>query len=175
MFTQLFRLRNRTRNIMSDPNGCRNHSVNGIVSATPGAAVAFSGRPVRLRPKCSDRTNAARRRSPSALTSPRSGYPPSGRSSAEHPRFLRTQHPAAVIPRLGKVALQQLAPEDLDGFYAELLDGGRRDGGGGLSHKTVRYIHGRERGCRPSPGTSAARSTPAKAPRRWPSTPGVSW
>lgn len=47
-----------------------------------------------------------------------------------------------VIPRLGNVALQQLAPEDLDGFYGELLSGGRRDGGGGLSHKTVRYIHG---------------------------------
>jgi integrase len=47
-----------------------------------------------------------------------------------------------VIPRLGNVILQQLAPEDLDGFYGELLSGGRRDGGGGLSHKTVRYIHG---------------------------------
>lgn len=47
-----------------------------------------------------------------------------------------------VIPRLGNVALQQFAPEDLDGFYADLLDGGRRDGGGGLRHKTVRYIHG---------------------------------
>jgi integrase len=47
-----------------------------------------------------------------------------------------------VIPRLGNVALQQLTPEDLDGFYGELLSGGRRDGGGGLSHKMVRNIHG---------------------------------
>ncbi|MGH2625626.1 MAG: tyrosine-type recombinase/integrase [Anaerolineales bacterium] len=47
-----------------------------------------------------------------------------------------------VLPRLGNVALQQLTPEDLDGFYAELLASGRRDGAGGLSHKTVRYIHG---------------------------------
>lgn len=47
-----------------------------------------------------------------------------------------------VIPRLDNIALQQLAPEDLDGFYAELLTDGRRIGGGGLSHKTVRYIHG---------------------------------
>jgi integrase len=47
-----------------------------------------------------------------------------------------------VIPRLGNVALQQLAPEDLDGFYGELLASGRREGGGGLSNKTVRYVHG---------------------------------
>jgi hypothetical protein len=47
-----------------------------------------------------------------------------------------------VLPRLGNIALQQLAPEDLDGFYGDLLAGGRRDGRGGLSHKTVRYIHG---------------------------------
>jgi integrase len=47
-----------------------------------------------------------------------------------------------VLPKLGNLALQQLAPEDLDGFYGELLSGGKRNGAGGLSHKTVRYIHG---------------------------------
>lgn len=47
-----------------------------------------------------------------------------------------------VLPKLGRIGLQQLAPEDLDRFYGELLIDGRRDGGGGLSHKTVRYIHG---------------------------------
>jgi hypothetical protein len=31
---------------------------------------------------------------------------------------------------------------NLDGFYGQLLSEGRRDGRGGLSHKTVRYIHG---------------------------------
>ena len=47
-----------------------------------------------------------------------------------------------VLPLIGNVPLQRLAPEDLDGFYGKLLSGGRRDGRGGLSHKTVRYIHG---------------------------------
>src|SRR5919106_2981675 len=46
-----------------------------------------------------------------------------------------------VLPKLGRIGLQQLAPEDLDRFYGELLTGGRRASGGGLSHKTVRYIH----------------------------------
>ncbi|MEX0665389.1 MAG: site-specific integrase [Acidimicrobiia bacterium] len=48
-----------------------------------------------------------------------------------------------VIPRLGSVALQRLTPEDLDRFYADLLADGRLNGaGGGLSAKSVRYIHG---------------------------------
>jgi integrase len=48
-----------------------------------------------------------------------------------------------VIPRLGSVPLQRLTPEDLDGLYADLLSGGRRNGSGGcLSAKTVRYVHG---------------------------------
>jgi integrase len=48
-----------------------------------------------------------------------------------------------VIPALGARPLQRLVPEDLDGLYASLLANGRRNGsGGGLSPKTVRYIHG---------------------------------
>lgn len=48
-----------------------------------------------------------------------------------------------VLPALGARPLQRLAPEDLDGLYASLLADGRRNGaGGGLSAKTVRYIHG---------------------------------
>jgi integrase len=47
-----------------------------------------------------------------------------------------------VLPRLGAVPIQRLAPEDLDGFYADLLKEGRLNGGGGgLSAKSVRYIH----------------------------------
>jgi integrase len=47
-----------------------------------------------------------------------------------------------VIPALGPIPLQRLTPEDLDPFYARLLADGRRNGsGGGLSIKTVRYIH----------------------------------
>ena len=47
-----------------------------------------------------------------------------------------------VVPLLGNIPLQRLTPEDLDAFYSQLLSEGRRDGRGGLSHKTVRYIHG---------------------------------
>jgi len=47
-----------------------------------------------------------------------------------------------VIPALGSIPLQRLTPEDLDEFYARLLADGKLNGaGGGLSIKTVRYIH----------------------------------
>jgi hypothetical protein len=47
-----------------------------------------------------------------------------------------------VVPRIGGVALQKLTPEDLDEFYAGLLTDGKLNGKkGGLSIKTVRYIH----------------------------------
>lgn len=48
-----------------------------------------------------------------------------------------------VVPRIGRIPLQRLTPEDLERFYADLLTDGRRNGrGGGLSPKTVRNIHG---------------------------------
>ena len=47
-----------------------------------------------------------------------------------------------VIPHLGGVGLQQLDAGMLNKLYAELLEHGRRDGRpGGLSARTVRYIH----------------------------------
>ena len=46
-----------------------------------------------------------------------------------------------VLPRLGDVALNRLAPLHLNRLYAELLASGRVDGSGGLSHKTVHYVH----------------------------------
>jgi integrase len=46
-----------------------------------------------------------------------------------------------LVPRLGNVALQALTPPQLNAFYAELLADGRRDRSGGLSPRTVRYIH----------------------------------
>ena len=47
-----------------------------------------------------------------------------------------------VVPYLGSMPLQRLAPEDLDGLYARLLTNGKRKhGGGALSPKTVRNIH----------------------------------
>lgn len=53
-------------------------------------------------------------------------------------RYLRLH----VIPRIGGVGLQQLDAGILNGPYADLLDHGRRNGQpGGLSTRTVRYIH----------------------------------
>lgn len=47
-----------------------------------------------------------------------------------------------VLPTLGHVPLQALTVDHLDSLYAKLLTtGNRRTGGGGLSPKTVRYIH----------------------------------
>ena len=45
-----------------------------------------------------------------------------------------------VLPSIGAARLQSLTPVDLDRLYARLLSRGRRDGRGGLSAKTVRYI-----------------------------------
>ena len=46
-----------------------------------------------------------------------------------------------VLPRLGTTRLQAIGPGELNALYAELLASGRRDGTGGLSLRTVRYLH----------------------------------
>jgi len=46
-----------------------------------------------------------------------------------------------VLPRLGGVKLQSLDPMMLNEFYAALLSNGRARGPGGLSVRTVRYVH----------------------------------
>lgn len=47
-----------------------------------------------------------------------------------------------VVPRIGHIPLQKLTPEDLDGFYAQLMVDGKRNGaGGGLAPRTVKIIH----------------------------------
>lgn len=47
-----------------------------------------------------------------------------------------------VVPRIGGIPLQQLDAGVLNKLYGDLLDHGRRDGKpGGLSARTVRYIH----------------------------------
>jgi integrase len=48
---------------------------------------------------------------------------------------------SALVPRVGDVPLQQLTPARLNAMYGELLESGRCDGSGGLSPRTVRYIH----------------------------------
>ena len=46
-----------------------------------------------------------------------------------------------VLPRLGGRTIRDVGPSQLNALYAELLESGRRNGPGGLSPKTVRYIH----------------------------------
>lgn len=46
-----------------------------------------------------------------------------------------------VIPRLGGIPLQQLNAVHLNRLYGYLLTEGRKDGKGGLSRKSVRYVH----------------------------------
>jgi integrase len=46
-----------------------------------------------------------------------------------------------VILYLGSVQLQQLSVDHLDRLYAELIKYGREDGKGGLSPKTIHYLH----------------------------------
>lgn len=49
---------------------------------------------------------------------------------------------AYIAPHVGAVPLQQLSAHELDRLYAALATGGRqRGGGGGLSLRTVRYVH----------------------------------
>lgn len=44
-------------------------------------------------------------------------------------------------PALGKIPMAKLQANMLQSFYNEKLEGGRQDGGGGLSTRTVRYLH----------------------------------
>ncbi len=46
-----------------------------------------------------------------------------------------------VLPRIGGRRLHELTPLLLNGMYGDLLESGRLNGEGGLSAKTVRYIH----------------------------------
>jgi integrase len=48
---------------------------------------------------------------------------------------------ARVAPTLGAVPLQALAASQLNALYARLLANGRSNGGGALSHRSVRYTH----------------------------------
>lgn len=47
-----------------------------------------------------------------------------------------------ITPHLGSEPIQALTPARLNAFYADLLASGRVDGAGGLSPKSVRYVHG---------------------------------
>lgn len=46
-----------------------------------------------------------------------------------------------IKPRIGSITLAQLSTSRIDAFYRELEREGRADGTGGLSARTVRYVH----------------------------------
>lgn len=46
-----------------------------------------------------------------------------------------------ALPTLGGRSIRDIGPSQLNALYGELLSTGRRNGSGGLSAKTVRYIH----------------------------------
>lgn len=46
-----------------------------------------------------------------------------------------------VLPALGSTPIDEITPRDLNRLYGTLLESGRRNGSGGLSATTVRYIH----------------------------------
>lgn len=46
-----------------------------------------------------------------------------------------------LIPALGQVPLTQLKPDHIQRLYSQKLTAGRADGNGGLSNRSVRYIH----------------------------------
>ena len=58
--------------------------------------------------------------------------------TAEGYQYIVRNH---LIPSLGKIPLTQLKPEHLQRLYSEKLSAGRFDGNGGLSKRSVRYIH----------------------------------
>ena len=68
------------------------------------------------------------------------GLVTAGRSPATIESY-RRQLETHVVPHLGGLRLSALSAADLDALYARLLAGGRRDGRGGLSPRTVRYVH----------------------------------
>lgn len=61
----------------------------------------------------------------------------SPRSAEGYEYIVRNQ----VIPSLGHITLTQLKPEHLQRLYSSKLAAGRADGKGGLSARTVHYIH----------------------------------
>jgi integrase len=46
-----------------------------------------------------------------------------------------------IVPLLGGELLTKLQPMQISAAYAKALEGGRRDGGGGLAASSVRYMH----------------------------------
>jgi len=60
------------------------------------------------------------------------------RSTFESYRQMVEDH---IIPGLGDVRLAKLRPDQIQRFYADLLQNGRKDAAGGLSKTSVHYVH----------------------------------
>jgi len=58
--------------------------------------------------------------------------------TAEGYQYMVRSH---LTPSLGQIPLTQLKPEHLQRLYSEKLSSGRFDGKGGLSERSVQYIH----------------------------------
>jgi integrase len=58
--------------------------------------------------------------------------------TAETYEFFVRRH---LIPSLGQILLTQLKPQHLERLYSEKLSSGRLNGKGGLSNRSVRYMH----------------------------------
>ena len=58
--------------------------------------------------------------------------------TAEGYQYIVRRH---IIPSLGQIPLTQLKPDHLQRLYSDKLSNGRTDGKGGLSNRSVHYIH----------------------------------
>jgi hypothetical protein len=61
-------------------------------------------------------------------------------SPATFERYAEIVH-RNLVPALGAFKLAKLRPENISSFYAQALVGGRKDGMGGLSPRTVNHLH----------------------------------
>ena len=59
-------------------------------------------------------------------------------TTQENYRYILDAH---LIPKLGSILIQKLAPLHLQNYYTEALKSGRSKGEGGLSSRSVRYHH----------------------------------
>ena len=61
----------------------------------------------------------------------------SRRTHEQHEEFIQKH----FIPALGSIPLAKLTPMHIQGYYAQRLQHGRRDGNGGLSARSVLHHH----------------------------------
>ena len=75
------------------------------------------------------------------LTAWLDGLPATGKRTTTVHSYRRTLEPHVIDGDIGQVPLQSLTAVELDRLYAQLLEAGHRQREGGLSFRTVRYVH----------------------------------